>query len=74
MLVLSRKEGEELLIGDGIRVTVCDVRNGSVRLGITADPSIAVARAELHRERCQNIERRPSVPHKQHSGLAGAQF
>lgn len=48
MLVLSRKPGQEIVIGDGIRVTVVAVKGDKVRLGITADPSIPVDRAEVH--------------------------
>ncbi len=49
MLVLSRRIGEEILIGDDIVVTVVDVRNDSVRLGIKAPRSVAVNRAEIRK-------------------------
>lgn len=47
MLVLSRRVGERLVIGDDIVVTVIEVRNDGVRLGIDAPRSIAVHRAEV---------------------------
>ena len=47
MLVLSRKEGERILIGDDIRVTVVRVSGGGVRLGIEAPPESAIIREEL---------------------------
>jgi carbon storage regulator len=47
MLVLSRKVGERLMIGDAIEVTVEAVRGGSVRLGIVAPVEIPVLREEL---------------------------
>lgn len=47
MLVLSRKEGERILIGDDIRVTVVRVSGGGVRLGIEAPPESAIVREEL---------------------------
>jgi carbon storage regulator len=47
MLVLSRKMGERLVIGDGIVVTVVAVRGRQVRLGIEAPASVRVRRAEL---------------------------
>lgn len=47
MLVLSRKVGESIEIGGGIRVTVTEVRGGRVRLSIQAPPEIRVFRKEL---------------------------
>lgn len=48
MLVLSRKVGESLIIGNEIRVKVVEVRGGQVRLGLEAPPEISVVREELH--------------------------
>jgi carbon storage regulator len=47
MLVLSRKLGEKITIGDRIVVTVVKLGNGRVRLGIEAHPEIAVFREEI---------------------------
>jgi carbon storage regulator len=47
MLVLTRRVGEEVLIGDDIRVKVVAIRGHQVRLAITAPPSVVVARREL---------------------------
>jgi carbon storage regulator len=47
MLVLSRKVGEEIVIGDNIRVTVVGVRGNQVRLGFSAPPDVAIHRSEL---------------------------
>ncbi|MGA8257265.1 MAG: carbon storage regulator CsrA [Nocardioides sp.] len=47
MLVLSRRIGESVVIGDDITVTVLDVRGDVVRIGIEAPRSVAVNRAEL---------------------------
>ena len=49
MLVLSRKIGEGIVIGDGIVLTVLGVRGGQVRLGIDAPRTTSVWRAELLR-------------------------
>lgn len=46
MLVLTRKTGEEIIIGDGIRVKVLDTSGGRVRLGITAPRNVSVHRSE----------------------------
>ena len=48
MLVLSRKKGERIVIGDNIVVTVIDLRKGGVRLGIEAPREVPVHRKELH--------------------------
>ncbi len=50
MLVLSRKVGERILIGDQVTVTVVRITGGGVRLGIEAPPEMAVIREELQDE------------------------
>lgn len=47
MLVLNRKIGERIVIGDAIVVTVVSVHGQQVRLGIEAPPDVAVWRQEL---------------------------
>lgn len=47
MLVLSRRVGERILIGDDISVTVVRVTGGGVRIGIDAPPEMPVIREEL---------------------------
>ncbi len=47
MLVLSRRVGERIRIGDAVTVTVVRVSGGGVRLGIEAPPEMAVTREEL---------------------------
>ena len=42
MLVLSRKCGEQIVIGDGIAVAVVAVRGGRVTLGVTAPPEVPI--------------------------------
>ena len=51
MLVLSRRIGEEIVIADDIRVMVVALNCQTVRLGITAEPSITVDREEVHARR-----------------------
>ena len=48
MLVLSRKVGESIVIGSGIKVTVIELRGDKVRLGITASMEVPVHREEVH--------------------------
>jgi carbon storage regulator len=47
MLVLSRKPGEKLLIGDNITITVLEVRGRVMRIGIDAPNEVRVVRGEL---------------------------
>jgi carbon storage regulator len=51
MLVLSRKPGESIQIGDGIIVKVLRVRGERVWIGIKADPDVSIQRGELHEVR-----------------------
>jgi carbon storage regulator len=48
MLVLTRKLGESIIIGDDIVVTVLDVKGNSARLGIAAPANISVHREEIY--------------------------
>ncbi|HMO87202.1 MAG TPA: carbon storage regulator CsrA [Lacipirellulaceae bacterium] len=50
MLVVSRKVGERILIGDKIAITVVKVAGGGVRIGVDAPPELAVMREELAEE------------------------
>ena len=47
MLVLTRKNGESLCIGDGIRVTVTRIHGNKVRLGIEAPADVPIRRSEI---------------------------
>jgi carbon storage regulator len=49
MLVLTRQIGQEIIIGDNIRVTITSIKGDKVRVGITAPPSVRVDREEVHR-------------------------
>ncbi|MFC6288156.1 carbon storage regulator CsrA [Nocardioides sp. GCM10027113] len=47
MLVLSRRAGESVVIGDDVTISILEVRGDVVRVGISAPRSVAVHRAEL---------------------------
>lgn len=56
MLVLTRKVGEAIVLGDNIRITVTDIitgsnRNARVKIGITAPDEISVDREEVREEK-----------------------
>ena len=61
MLVLTRRPGESVMIGDDIVVTILDVRGDVVRVGIQAPRSIQVHREEVYRE-LQNANREAASP------------
>ena len=50
MLVLTRRPGESIMIGDDVVVTVLDVRGDVVRVGIKAPRSVQVHREEVYQE------------------------
>lgn len=60
MLVLSRRLGEVLRIGDDIVVTVLGISGNQVRLGIQAPKSIDVHREEVYKR----IQEAKAAPHK----------
>ena len=49
MLILSRRPGESLTIGDDVVVTVVGVSGNQIRLGITAPREVRVLREEVHK-------------------------
>jgi carbon storage regulator len=57
MLVLGRRPGENIRIGDDIKVIVLEVRGGQIKLGIEAPLEISVHREEIY-ERIQRQNRR----------------
>ena len=52
MLVLSRKQGQEVVIDDKIRLTVLAIRGNKVCLGLSAPPNVSIQREEIHCRRC----------------------
>lgn len=61
MLILTRKVGETVAIGDDVKVQVVDVKGRQVRLGISAPAALAVHREEVF-QRIQEQNRQSLAP------------
>ena len=50
MLVITRKKGESILIGDDIEISISKIEDGSVKLAIKAPKEMTILRKELYEE------------------------
>jgi carbon storage regulator len=50
MLVIGRKKGESLLIGEDVEITIIKIENGSVKIAINAPKEVNILRKELYKE------------------------
>jgi carbon storage regulator len=50
VLILTRKAGESIVIGNNVRVTVVELTSGIVRLGFEAPAEVSIYREEIYRE------------------------
>jgi carbon storage regulator len=61
VLILTRRIGETLMIGDEVTVTVLRVKGNQVRLGVNAPKTVSVQREEIfHRIKRESTESTPS--------------
>ncbi len=67
MLLLTRKLGENIRIGDDVKITIVEVKGNHVKLGIDAPPSIKVHREEIY-ERIQQERRTQALKQDTNDG------
>mgnify|MGYP001566015946 CR=1 FL=1 len=70
MLLLTRKLGENIRIGDDVKITIVEVKGNHVKLGIDAPPSVKVHREEIY-ERIQAENRRQREAQTPNSAAPG---
>jgi carbon storage regulator len=59
MLILTRRVGETLMVGDEVTVTVLGVKGNQVRLGVNAPKDVAVHREEIYNKIQDEDEQKP---------------
>lgn len=55
MLVIRRKSGESILLGDRIEIRVMEVSSGKATIGIQAPPEMLILRKEIHLAQLENL-------------------
>lgn len=71
MLILTRRVGETVMIGDDVAVTVLGVKGNQVRVGVNAPKEVSVHREEIY-ERIKREEQAGIPPRRSASSEAGS--
>jgi carbon storage regulator len=67
MLILTRRPGESIQVGEDIEISVIEIRGNQVRLGINAPAEVLVLRSELLESRLQADVDQPASPQQPRS-------
>ena len=67
MLILTRRVGEKLIIGENVTVTVLGVKGNQIRIGIDAPRDVQVNREEVHQ---RILKEREGLNRVQHRGTS----
>jgi len=62
MLVLSRKKGQSIIIGNDIEISVIDIQGEQVRIGINAPRTVTVYRKEVYEEIINENREAATIP------------
>lgn len=73
MLVLTRKLGQNIIIGDNISVKILRIDNNKVQLGISAPAQVAIYRQELI-DKIKDFNQRASRTNREHLRIAAKLF
>ncbi|HEY3658385.1 MAG TPA: carbon storage regulator CsrA [Steroidobacteraceae bacterium] len=68
MLILTRKVGETLMIGDDMTVTIMGVKGSQVRIGVNAPKDVAVHREEIYERIRQEQSSNAAAENDKHGG------
>ena len=71
MLILTRRVGETLMIGDEVTVTVLGVKGNQVRIGINAPKDVAVHREEIYQRIKRELSPDGAAPEPSEDGATG---
>ncbi|MBN8549585.1 MAG: carbon storage regulator CsrA [Deltaproteobacteria bacterium] len=71
MLILTRKPGESLYIGDNVKITIVEIKGHQIRVGIDAPSDLRIYREEIYLQILEENKKAAEAPGAADSGLEG---